>query len=44
MTYVSVILCEIMYIALTIAAPNGLKFKVGDIMDVYVTAPVTEKI
>ncbi|KAL7526268.1 LOW QUALITY PROTEIN: hypothetical protein ACHAXR_003858, partial [Thalassiosira sp. AJA248-18] len=44
MTYSSVVSRETVRLALTLAALNGLEVKAGDIMNAYVTAPVTEKI
>ena len=44
MTYSSVVSRETVRLALTIAALNDLEVKAGDIMNAYVTAPVTEKI
>ncbi len=43
-TYVSVVTRESVKIALTIDALNGLSVKCRDVMNVYITAPVTEKI
>ena len=44
MTYSSVVSRETVRIALTIAALNDLQVKAGDIVNAYVTAPVSEKI
>ena len=44
LTYTNVVLRESVQIALTIAALNDLKVKAGNIMNAYLTAPVTEKI
>ena len=44
MTYSSVVSRESVRIALTIAALNDLEVKAGDIMNAYVTAPITEKV
>ena len=44
MTYSSVVGRETVRIALTIAALNNLQVKAGDVMNVYVTAPYSEKI
>ena len=44
MTYVSVVPCKTLCIALTITALDDLKVKVDDIMNTYVTTPVTENI
>ncbi len=43
-TYASVVSCETVRITLTIAALNSLDVKTGDIMNAYITAPVTEKV
>ncbi len=43
-TYVSVVSHETVPLALTIAALNDLKVKVGDILNAYITAPVKEKV
>jgi hypothetical protein len=43
-TYASVISRETVRIALTIAALNSLDVKTGDVMNAYITAPITEKI
>ena len=43
-TYASVVTRETVRIALTIAALNGLEVKCGDVLNAYITAPVTEKI
>ena len=43
-TYSSVVSQETVHLALTIAALNDLEVKAGDVMNAYVTAPVTEKI
>jgi hypothetical protein len=42
-TYASVVSCETMHLALTIAALNEPKVKVGDVLNAYVTAPIKEK-
>ena len=44
MTYSSVVGRETVRLALTIAALNDLEVKAGDIMNAYVTAPITEKV
>ena len=44
MTYASVVSRESVRTALTLAALNDLEVKAGDIMNAYLTAPVTEKI
>ncbi len=43
-TYASVVSCETVCIALTMAALNALKVMVADIMNAYITAPNKEKI
>ena len=42
-TYSSVVSRETVRIALTIAALNDLEVKAGEIMNAYLTAPITEK-
>ena len=44
MTYSSVVSRESVRLALTIAALNDLEVKSGDIMNAYITAPITEKV
>ncbi len=44
MTCASVVSRETICIALTIAALNSLDVKTGDVMNAYITAPVTEKV
>ncbi len=44
MTYASVISCEMVQIALTIAALNSLDVKTGDVMNAYITALITKKV
>ena len=44
MTYASVVSRETVRIALTLAALNDLDVKCGDVLNAYITAPVTEKI
>ena len=44
MTYASVVSQELVRIALTVAALNNLEVKTSDIMNAYLTAPVSEKI
>ena len=44
MTYSSVVSHETIRLALTIAALNDLEVKSGDIMNAYITAPITEKV
>jgi hypothetical protein len=47
-TYASVVSCETLRIALLMAALNDLNFKVdvkvGDVLNAYITAPITEKV
>ena len=43
-TYSSVVSHETVRIALTIATLNVLEVKAGDIMNAYLTAPITEKV
>jgi hypothetical protein len=43
-TYASVVTRETMPLDLTIASLNDLKVKVGDFLNVYITAPVKEKV
>ena len=43
-TYASVVSRETVRLALTITDLNGLQAKAADIMNAYVTAPITEKI
>ena len=43
-TYASVVSRETVRIALLMAALNNLEVKVGDVLNAYVTAPVTEKV
>ena len=43
-TYASIVSCETLRLALTIDAMNGLQVKAADIMNEYVTAPITEMI
>jgi hypothetical protein len=44
MTYASVVSCESVRIALTLAALNDLQVKASDVMNAYLTAPCEEKI
>ena len=44
MTYASVVSRETVRIALTLAALNDLDVMCGDVLNAYITAPVTEKI
>ena len=43
-TYASVISRETLRLALTIAALNDLEVKVGDVLNAYIMAPITEKV
>ncbi len=43
-TYASVVSRETVHIALLMAALNDLNVKVGDILNAYITAPITEKV
>ena len=43
-TYASVVSWETVCLALTIAALNDLEVKVGDVLNSYITAPITEKV
>jgi hypothetical protein len=43
-TYASVVSCETVHLALTIASLYDLKVKVGDVLNAYITAPVKEKV
>jgi hypothetical protein len=43
MTYASVVSRETVRIALTIAALNDLQVKVGDVLNAYITAPISRK-
>ena len=43
-TYASVVSCETVRIALLMAALNDLEVKVGDVLNAYITAPITEKV
>jgi hypothetical protein len=43
-TYGSVVSHETMHMALTIASLNDIEVKVGDVLNAYITAPVTEKV
>ena len=44
MTYASVVSRETVRITLTIAALNSIDIKTGNVMNAYITAPVTEKV
>jgi hypothetical protein len=43
-TYASVVSCETVHIALLMAALNDLNVKVGDVLNAYITDPITEKV
>jgi hypothetical protein len=43
-TYASIVSCETVRIALLMAALNDLNVKVGDVLNAYITAPITEKV
>jgi hypothetical protein len=43
-TYASVVSCETVSLALTIASLNDLEVKVGDVLNACITAPVKEKV
>ncbi len=43
MTYASIVSCEMVHIALTIAALNSLEVKTGNAVHAFITAPITEK-
>jgi hypothetical protein len=43
-TYASVVSCETVRIALLMAALNDLNDKVGDVLNAYITAPITKKV
>ena len=43
-TYASVVSRETDRLALTIAALNDLEVKVGDVLNAYTTAPITDKV
>ncbi len=43
-TYASVVSRETLHLALTIASLNDLEVKVGDVLNVYITTPVKEKV
>jgi hypothetical protein len=43
-TYASIVSCETVPIALLMAALNDLNVKVGDVLNAYITAPITEKV
>jgi hypothetical protein len=43
-THASVVSCETVHIALLMAAMNDFSVKVGDVLNAYITAPITEKV
>ena len=43
-TYASIVSQETVRLALTIAALNDLEVKVDDVLNAYITAPITEKV
>jgi hypothetical protein len=43
-TYASIVTCKTIRIALLMAALNDLNVKVGDVLNTYITAPITEKV
>ena len=43
-TYASVVSRETVRLALMIAALNDLEVKVGDVLNAYITAPITKKV
>ena len=43
-TYASVVSRESVRLALVLAALNALEVKYGDMMNAYITAPITEKV
>ena len=43
-TYASVVSRETVCLALTIASLNDLEVKVGDVLNAYITASITEKV
>ena len=43
-TYASVVSRESVSLALMLAALNALEVKCGDVMNAYITAPITEKV
>jgi hypothetical protein len=43
-TYMSVVSCETVHIALLLAALNDLNVKVGDVLNDYITAPITKNV
>jgi hypothetical protein len=42
--YASVVSCKTVHIAHLMAALNDLNVKVGDVLNAYITAPITEKV
>jgi hypothetical protein len=43
-TYASIVSCETVCIVLLMAALNDLEVKIGDVLNAYITAPVTKKV
>jgi hypothetical protein len=43
-TYASIVSRETVHIALLMAVLNDINVKVGDILNAYITAPITEKV
>ena len=43
-TYASIVSRETVCLALTIAALNDPEIKVGDVLNAYITAPITKKV
>ncbi len=43
-TYASIVSHETVRLALMIAALNDLEVKVGDVLNAYITAPITDKV
>ena len=43
-SFASVVSLETVRLALTIAALNDIEIKVGDVLNAYITAPITEKV
>ncbi len=43
-TYASIVSCETICIALLMATLNDLNVKVGNVLNAYITAPITKKV
>jgi hypothetical protein len=43
-TYASVVFCETVCITLLMATLNDLHVKVGNVLNAYITAPITKKV